>query len=218
MALRYSATVRGSTVLPANWLVSDARNDARLEAALERLPRGSGFIYRHYHLPGPERLARFLALRRIARARGHVVILADSALTGAEWGADGIYAAPRALWPRREGLLHLATAHDLGEIGLANRLGADAVLLSPVYPTRSHPGAKTLGPVRFRLLAARSRVPVIALGGMDERGAQRLRWPRWAAIDGLTRAPRPAARGLTGSRRGFMVRSHQEANPWPAAR
>ncbi|NBC87945.1 MAG: hypothetical protein GVX90_00325, partial [Alphaproteobacteria bacterium] len=157
---RYSPRVSDATSLPARWLLSDKRNDAVLEPALRRLPRGSGFIYRHYHLPGPERLARFRTLARLAQACEHTVILADSALTATEWGADGIYGSPRALWPRRSGLFHLATAHDLGEIGLANRLGADAVLLSPVFPTRSHPGAASLGPVRFRLFAARSRVPV----------------------------------------------------------
>jgi thiamine-phosphate pyrophosphorylase len=59
------------------------------------------------------------------------------------------------------------------------------VLLSPVFATRSHPGAATLGPVRFRLLAARSLVPVIALGGMDTRRARRLGTRDWAAVDGL---------------------------------
>ncbi len=172
--------------LPRLWLISDARNDAGLERALARLPRGSGFIYRHYHLPDAERLARFRVLRSAARARGHVVILADSALTAREWGADGIYGSPRALWPRRAGLLHLATAHDLAEIGLAARLGADAVLLSPVFPTRTHPGGAVLGAVRFRLLARQSLVPVIALGGMTSDRARSLGWHRWAAIDGLS--------------------------------
>jgi len=114
------------------------------------------------------------------------VVLADSALTATEWGADGIYGSPRALWPRRAGLLRLATAHGMREIGLANRLGADAVLISPVYPTATHPGAPTLGPVRFRLLAGHSQVPVIALGGMSELGAKRVDCQRWAAIDGLS--------------------------------
>ena len=170
---------------PNLWLVTDERNDAGLDAALRRLPRGSGLIYRHYHLPDAERVERFHQLAGIARARGMVVILADSALTAAEWGADGIYGAPRALYPRRD-MLRLATAHSLREIGEANRMGADAVLLSPAFATRSHPGAEALGPVRFRLLAAHSRIPVIALGGMDQRNADRLGWPFWAAIDGLS--------------------------------
>jgi thiamine-phosphate pyrophosphorylase len=172
--------------LPALWLLSDARNDGVLEAALRRLPRGSGFVYRHYHLDGPERLARFRQLQRVARSRGHVVVLADSALTAREWGAHGVYGAPLALWPRRSGLLQVATAHDMREMTQAARKRVDAVLLSPAFATRSHPGAPALGPVRWRLLAARSTVPVIALGGMTPRTARRLGWPCWAAIDGLS--------------------------------
>lgn len=186
MGALYSGCVTRAKTLPALWLISDARNDAVLERALARLPRGSGLIYRHYHLEGPERLARFRQLRRAARARGHRIVLADSALTAREWGADGIYGAPRSLWPRRAGLMHLATAHDLDELGLAARLGADAALLSPVFATRSHPGGGTLGPVRFRLLARQTRLPVIALGGMDAHKARGLKWHRWAAIDGLS--------------------------------
>lgn len=172
--------------LPAIWLVSDQRNDAVLEDALARLPRRSGFIYRHYHLGGPERLARFQTLRRIARARDHAVILADSALTAREWGADGIYGPPRALYPTRRDLIRLATVHNFTEVGMANRYGCDAMLLSPVFGTRSHPGGAGLGALRFRSLASHAMAPVIALGGMTEQLARTMNWPRWAAIDGLS--------------------------------
>lgn len=171
--------------MPQLWLLSDERNDAVLEQALRRLPRGSGFVYRHYHLPPEERIARWFALLRVARAHGHLAILADSALTAREWGADGIYGAPRALHPTRR-LVTLATAHSLREVAEANRVRADAVLLSPAFQTRSHSGAQVLGPLRFRLLARHAAMPVIALGGLNSRSAHRLRWQRWAAIDGLS--------------------------------
>lgn len=116
------------------------------------------------------------------------MILADSALTAREWGADGIYGAPRALYPRRRDLLRIATAHNMAEIAQANRMAADAVMLSPVFPTRSHPGGATLGPQRFLHLAQHARCPVIALGGMNAAKARRLHWPLWAAIDGLAPA------------------------------
>ncbi|MGB7420010.1 MAG: thiamine phosphate synthase [Erythrobacter sp.] len=181
-----ATAMRDDQSLPHLWLISDARNDAVLEDALEKLPRGSGFIYRHHHLSETERYRRFLDLQRHARAKAHRTILADSALTAREWGAEGIYGTPRALWPRRAGQLRLATVHDLAEIGLANQLGADAALLSPVFATRSHPDEAVLGPVRFRLLARHARMPVIALGGMDLAKGRALRWPRLAAIDGLS--------------------------------
>ncbi len=177
--------MRARQPLPRLWLLSDERNDATLEAALRRLPRGSGFVYRHYHLQPAERIARWIELLRLARARNHIAVLADSALTAREWGADGIYGAARALFPTRD-LLTIATAHNLAEIGLTNRVRADAVMLSPVFATRSHPDATTVGTVGFRLLARHALMPVIALGGMTPATARRLGWPRWAAIDGLS--------------------------------
>ena len=113
-------------------------------------------------------------------------MLADSALTAREWGADGIYGAPRALYPTRRDLLTIATAHDLREMGEANRARAHAVMLSPVFLTNSHPGEDFLGPNRFRILAKHADMPVIALGGMNSERAKGLVWPRWAAIDGLS--------------------------------
>jgi thiamine-phosphate pyrophosphorylase len=178
--------MRARQSLPELWLLSDERNDAALDEALMRLPRGSGFVYRHYHLRDAERIARYAALERLARARDHLVILADSALTAREWGAHGYYGAPLALTPKRAGLLAIATVHSLREVAQANLVGADAALLSPVFATRSHPDAATLGPLRFRLMAQYAQMPVIALGGIDQGGADRLQWPRWAAIDGLS--------------------------------
>jgi thiamine-phosphate pyrophosphorylase len=161
--------------LPAVWLISDARNDAVLEQALARLPRGSGLVFRHYHLPARERRARFLALARIARARGQLVALAGSRALARRWGADLAYGPGEQLAP----------VHNAREIARAR--GAAAVLLSPVFQTRSHSDAKPLGPARFRLLARLARVPVIALGGMNARRARGLKWPRWAGIDAFLR-------------------------------
>lgn len=171
--------------VPRILLLSDARNDAALGRALGRLPRGSGLVFRHYHLAPAARRARFGALRRFCRRHGHAILLSGAAAQARAWGADGAYAAPARLG-RRTGGLRLATAHDLAELGDAARAGADAVLLSPVFATRSHPGAPVLGPVRFHLLAALSGVPVIALGGMNRRRARRLHSHGWAAIDGLS--------------------------------
>lgn len=178
--------MRQNQSLPDVWLISDARNDAYLEQSLAQLPRGSGFIYRHYHLTEAERWVRFCALKAKAKSENHTVILADSAQTAREWGADGIYGAPLSLYPQRSGLIQLAAAHDLREIGQASRKGADAVLISPIFSTRSHPGGKVLGPARFRMLASYAKMPVIALGGMTATRARTMRWPRWAAIDGLS--------------------------------
>ena len=62
MARCYSEPMPQCHPLPTIWLLTDARNDAALEGILRRLPRGSGLVFRHYHLPAPQRRARFDAL------------------------------------------------------------------------------------------------------------------------------------------------------------
>jgi thiamine-phosphate pyrophosphorylase len=170
-------------VWPKIWVVSDRRNDAALELILRRLPRGSGLIYRHYHLAPAERRARFVILAALARRHGHLVALAGAPREARRWRADASYGAPaRGPGPR------LVTAHSLREIARARGAGGAegaAIVLSPVFTTRSHPGARPLGPLRFRLLARRSGLPVIALGGMTASRARRVGAARWAAIDGL---------------------------------
>lgn len=183
--------------LPALWLVSDARTDVPpgegLAAALRALPRGSGLIFRHYHLRPDERARCFARIAQLCRQRGVLAIWAGDPGQAARLAAAGSYGPPaRSRRGAGNGAGHspsrairLATVHSLAELGAAHRTHADAVLLSPAFPTRSHPGASTLGPLRWRLIAARALVPVIALGGMTARRARRLGTTRWAAIDGL---------------------------------
>lgn len=175
--------------VPRLVLLSDARNDAVLARALARLPAGSALVFRHYHLAPAERRRRWAKLRRLALAHGVLLIAAGLPCGG---GAQGRYGAPATLG--RERGMRLATAHSLAEIGQAARARADAVLLSPVLPTRSHPGAPVLGMVRFLLLARQSPLPVLALGGMTRGAARRLpargRVAGWAAIDGLSQKSR----------------------------
>ena len=166
--------------LPLLWLLSDARNDARLERALAGLPRGSGFVFRHYHLPPEARRARFDALAKAARAFGHCVVMARHE---SGWGADGVYGPVDAVANARG--LRLGTAHNGDELQAANAARLDGVFLSPVFPTRSHSDADTLGVQGFQVLAQQALVPVIALGGMNAARARELDWPRWGAIDGL---------------------------------
>lgn len=61
-----------------------------------------------------------------------------------------------------------ASCHDAAELDLAERLGLDYALLSPVRPTASHPGAAVLGWSGFAALVAAVNLPVYALGGLTE--------------------------------------------------
>jgi thiamine-phosphate pyrophosphorylase len=77
--------------------------------------------------------------------------------------------------------------HGVRELGEAKRLRIGLLFVSPVYPTRSHPGARPLGPMQFRQLALLAKpAKVIALGGMTRNRAHALNARicyGWAAID-----------------------------------
>lgn len=166
--------------LPRLWLMTDERMGDALWDALARLPHGSGVVFRHYGLAPAERRALFARVLRIARRRRLVVVRAGIEPLRGESGVHG----------RRGRGLRTAPAHDRREAVAALRAGAQALFVSPAFPTRSHPGAPALGRVRFGLLVRGLDVPVIALGGMNARRAKSLRpfgIHGWAAIDAWTK-------------------------------
>jgi thiamine-phosphate pyrophosphorylase len=166
--------------LPRLWLMTDERQGEDLWRALRRLPRGAGIVFRHYGLPAPVRRMLFERVKRYARPRGQLLLLAGPARLARAWGADGSHDSSRA-----PGLMS-APAHSLREIRAAEAAGARFVFLSPVFPTVSHPGGGSLGRIRFGLTSARARIPVIALGGINASRAKSLAALGaygWAAID-----------------------------------
>ena len=120
--------------------------------------------------------ARFLALAESAlgRCRSHgarLMLNAEPALV-AELGADGIHLNSRRLMacdarPLNDAFLVAASCHDENELRHAERIGVDFAVISAVLPTRSHPGAETLGWAGFHRLAESAVIPVYALGGMS---------------------------------------------------
>ncbi len=166
--------------LPRTWLVTDERQGPRLLDVIARLPPRTGILFRHYSLPDSERRALFGRVLERAREGGATVLLAGTPDLAADWGADGWHG-----WHGGRGL-HSASVHDLAELERAEEIGADLLFVSPVFPTRSHPGAPALGPSRFAEIAAAACRPVIALGGVNAGNApelMRLGAYGWAGVD-----------------------------------
>lgn len=173
--------------LPTLWLMTDERQGDRLWPALRALPRGSGVIVRHHSLTGKEQRALIARIRAIAKARRLTLVVAGPARIARAARADGFHARSARIGPRD--LLRTVAVHDALELQLAHRAVADLIFVSPVFPTASHPDGRSLGRAGLGRLALRSRIPVIALGGMNARRARSLRRLGiygWAAIGALT--------------------------------
>lgn len=173
--------------LPGLWLMTDERQGDRLWPALTDLPRGSGVIVRHHGLDKKARRDLIVRIRKIARARRLILVVAGSETLARATQSDGFHMRSAKIGPST--LLRTIAVHDLAELRLAERIGADLVFISPVFATESHPGKRSLGRARFGQLVRESRVPVIALGGMNMRRAESLQQfgiYGWAGIGALT--------------------------------
>jgi thiamine-phosphate pyrophosphorylase len=168
-------------------LVGDPVRLADPRALAARLPAGAAVLARGL---APEVLR---GLAAIARRRRLVLLVGGDGRLALRLRA-GLHLPDRegvagllAFLRGRRGRLLTAAVHGRRGLARARRLRADAVLVSPVFPTRSHPGAAGLGPLRWAGLARRAGRPAIALGGVGPGTAGRL--PRWAAglaaIDGF---------------------------------
>lgn len=191
--------------LPRRWLLTDERAPVPVGRLAAMLPPGSGMVLRHDHLAPGERWRLFRRLARIAAARRLTLFLAGTPATAARWGADGVHLrqdhARRAGQGRRLALLVSMPVHDTREARRARRAGASLIFVSPLHPTRSHPGAAALGRAAWLRLARASGGQAVALGGMTPARARALARaarasgirPGWAAIDAWVKAA--AARG-----------------------
>jgi thiamine-phosphate pyrophosphorylase len=95
-------------------------------------------------------------------------------------------------------MLVSASCHDATELTLAEQQGADFAFLSPVFPTLSHPGAPSLGAESFLEISAQVNMPVIALGGIEEKNIPTLLGAGVATMGGILNAqdPKTAAQYL----------------------
>ena len=168
--------------------VDRAPDPARL---LRGLPGGGMLILRDRN---PDRLAEAArAWVPAAHRAGHKVLIAGDARLALATGADGVHLAeaelrrrPHVNWVRlKPGWIVTASAHGAGAVGVAAGAGADAALLSPVFPTESHPDAPALGALRFAALAGPTPIAVFALGGVTRAMLRRLRGAGCAGIAGI---------------------------------
>lgn len=152
-----------------------AEPEGALRAVDTAISNGAGMVM--LRLPRMEAaLVRATAATALKRCRAAGVMVlghADIALA-LDVGLDGVHLPAHRLADFKSRPLPVssvltAACHDAVELVRAVHLRCDAVLLSPVAPTPTHPSAQTLGWDGFARLARRSPLPSYALGGMGPR-------------------------------------------------
>ncbi len=161
--------------LPPLFFFTDEHRTPEPLHMIAGLPGRCGVVFRHYGIAGRAAVAR--AILASCRAQDRVMLVAGDADLALEIGADGIHLPAhmlRTLTKLPTARLITAAVHSAEEIRHAEALGVDAVFLSPVFPTASHPDSAALGIRKFVDLVAATRLPVYALGGVSEATAPQL--------------------------------------------
>jgi thiamine-phosphate pyrophosphorylase len=163
--------------------MTDERMGERLWEAIDRLPiKHSGIVFRHYATPTEVRATLAGRIADICHRRSLTLAIAGDVDLARALGADLVHNPPEST----HGLPFSRAVHSLEQAQAARGEGAALVFVSPVYPTRSHPGRKPLyRPLAVRIAKA-AGAPAIALGGMNALKSARMEregFHGWAGID-----------------------------------
>tara|TARA_R110001599_G_scaffold55401_5_gene153322 strand:- start:39271 stop:39840 length:570 start_codon:yes stop_codon:yes gene_type:complete len=161
----------GSTgVWPSVIALTDEDRRATALDQIARVPAGGMLLIRRRHQAAAFNDAA--AIAATAAERG-IMISVSLSTPPKSLPVDAVHIPEHALknW-RRADLVRLnpsfvsASAHGWTGISKAAAVGVDAVLVSTVFATKSHPNHSALGLYRFAALVQASPIPVYALGGM----------------------------------------------------
>ena len=161
--------------VPPLLLLSDSERTPDLDALADRMPAGSGLIYRAR--PGEHDLEQARRLRAITASRDVILLVGADAGLAEAVGADGIH-LPRGstdapgLRRARPSWIITQAAPKTGV--WPDGRGVDAYLLSSVFGSDSPSAGTPLGVAAFSSRVARAPRPVFALGGVTAETAPAL--------------------------------------------
>ena len=166
--------------LPGLCLVTDSsvRLNAPMEDVVARAVSGGvGMVQvREKTIPSGDLYRLASNLRLVTRGKALLIVneRVDVALAV---DADGVHLPSHALPVRvakqlgGERLLVGRSVHGVEEAAIAERDGADYLILGTIYGTASHPGGKVSGPRLIAEVKARVQTPIYAIGGIDASNA-----------------------------------------------
>jgi thiamine-phosphate pyrophosphorylase len=164
------------------WLWDDDRPQD-IGAVLPALPRRSGLILRSRG--GLEPLKE--QVKKAGPWRRHHSVF----VTGTpDYHAHGIHLREKErpalpLRRLRQRFLITVSCHSLSSLLRQNKRPVHGVLVSPVFATASHPGARPLGMYTLRKMMRVAQKPLIVMGGITPSTRRLLGHPhRWAGVSG----------------------------------
>lgn len=175
--------------LPSLIFITDVEKVKNIFMTIENLPKDTLVIIRDYNHPEREIYAEKIAA--ICKKRRLKFLVAGDLKLAKKLKANGVHlredmAKDIRIWRLKNSKQIITiSAHSASAIQKIQNYNVDAILLSPVFPTSTHPCALSLGIKNFKNLSKQSKIPVYALGGVDKENVEKLEQCNIAGIAGI---------------------------------
>ncbi len=119
-----------------------------------------------------------LNIKKACQKQGRKFILSNNLKLAIKLDLDGVY------FPSfnksinfnkgnfKKKFIIIGSAHSIKEIKIKERQGVQLIFLSPLFRLKKN--KRFLGPIRFNLLASKTNIKVIALGGINKLNFKKL--------------------------------------------
>ena len=143
---------------------------------IRKLPKKVAIIFRDYETEYDERL--ILNIKRTCQKQGRKFFLSNNLKLAIKLDLDGAYLPSfnksinfiKSNFKKK--FIIIGSAHSVQEIKIKEQQGVKLIFLSPLFKVNKN--NKFLNPIKFNLLATKTKKKVIALGGINQSNLKKL--------------------------------------------
>lgn len=168
---------------------TDRSKVSDFEKTISSLPKNSAIIIREYDLDKKAREIFAQKIVTLARVRGLKILVGKDLELARKIKADGVHFSDfdklplqffkKKSFPKK--FIFSAACHSFKSILRVEKLRADLIFISPIFPTTSHSDAKILGLRNLAKIAVKTKKPsyalspIFALGGVNLENIKSIR-------------------------------------------
>jgi len=158
------------------------------EEYIRKLDKKIAIIYRNYSVKHDKEL--ILKIKNICKKDGRKFFLSNNVKLAINLSLDGVYLPSfnKSLSVIKKNMkknfLIIGSAHSVQEIKIKEKQGAKAIFISPLFKKKKK--KIFLNPIKFNLLALKTKKKIIALGGITSENIKKLRITKSFGFAGIS--------------------------------
>ena len=183
--LEYSKEIRSKdNKLPKVIIIFDDESFDKKKLLKLKIPKKSAFLLRSYETKKRKKIAK--QLLNFCKMKKIKLLISSDIKLAEDINADGIHFPEYMVKKNKINWVIIknvksnkkwiitTAVHNIQSLKKAEELNIDAALLSPVFPSKSHPNNKSLGLNKFLKIVKKTKLPIYALGGINIKNVKSL--------------------------------------------